>query len=106
MNASGSDLDHAALDVLGDLLRVEHVVQRVEQRAQIGVDLGHQVAGQESQALARLDGGPREDDAVHLVARERGRRHRNRQERLAGARRPHAEGDGVHRARSRRSASG
>ncbi len=62
------DLDHAALDVLGDLLGVEHVVQRVEQRAQVGVDLGHQVAGQEAEALAGLDGGAREDDAVDLVA--------------------------------------
>ena len=52
-----SDLDHAALDVLGDLLRIEHVVQRVEQRAQVGIDLGHQVARQEAQALAGLDRG-------------------------------------------------
>ena len=62
------DLDHAALDVLGDLLGVEHVVQGVEQRPQVGIDLGHQVARQEAQPLARLDRGARQDDAVDLVA--------------------------------------
>ena len=49
------DLDHAALEVLGDLLGVDHVVERVEQRPQVGVDLGHQVARQEAEPLAGLD---------------------------------------------------
>ena len=48
-------LDHAALEVLGDALGLEHVVQRVEQRPQVRVDLGHQVAGQEPEPLAGLD---------------------------------------------------
>src|SRR3954447_21605719 len=89
------DLDRPPLEVLGDLLGVEHVLQRVEQRAQIGVDLRHQVAGQEAEPLARLDGGAREDDAVDLAALERRRGHRHRQPRLARARGPDAEGDGV-----------
>ena len=63
------DLDHAALEVLGHALGLEHVVQRVEQRPQVGVDLGHQVAGQEAQPLAGLDRGAGEDDAVDLAAR-------------------------------------
>ena len=87
------DLDHRALEVRGDALGVEHVVQRVEQRAQVGVDLRHQVAGQEAEALAGLDRGAREDDAVDLAARQRGDGHRDRQERLAGAGRADAEGD-------------
>ena len=68
-------------------------LQRVEQRAQVRVDLGHQVAGQEAQALAGLHGRAREDDPVDLAARERGDGHRDRQERLAGAGRADAEGD-------------
>ena len=64
------DLDDAALEVGGDALGVEHVVQGVEERAQVGVDLGHQVAGQEAEALAGLDGGAGEDDAVDLAACE------------------------------------
>ena len=62
------DLDLPALEVRGDLLGVEHVVQRVEQRPQVRVDLRHQVAGQEAQALARLDRGAGEDDPVDLAA--------------------------------------
>ena len=88
-------LDHPALEVLSDALGVHHVVQRVEQRAQVRVDLGHQVARQKAEALAGLDGRAREDDAVDLAARERGGRHRHRQERLAGARRADAERDRV-----------
>src|SRR3954471_20100765 len=89
------DLDRPALEVLGDLLGVEHVLERVEEGAQVGVDLGHQVAGQEAEALAGLDGRAREDDAVDLAALERGGRHRHRQPRLAGARGADAEGDRV-----------
>src|SRR5271154_3901168 len=89
------DLDHAALYVLGDLLGIEHVVQGVEERSQVRVDLGHQVARQEAQALAGLDGWPGEDDAVDLVAGERGGGHRYGKEGLAGAGRPDAEGDRV-----------
>ena len=101
------DLDHAALDVLGDLLRVEHVVQRVEQRAQVGVDLRHQVARQEAEPLAGLDRGAREDDAVDLVARRARRRPsrpRGRSCRCPAG--PDAEGDRAACGSSRRSASG
>ena len=44
MNASGATSITPALQVLADPLGLEHVVQRVEQRAQVGIDLGHQVA--------------------------------------------------------------
>ena len=87
------DLDHAALQVLVHLLGLEHVVEGVEQRAQVGVDLGHQVAGQEAEPLARLDRRARQDDAVDLAARERRDRHRHREERLAGAGRADADRD-------------
>src|SRR4051794_12288512 len=55
-------LDRAALHVGVRALRVEHVVERVEQGAQVRIALGHHVAGQEPEPLARLDRGPREDD--------------------------------------------
>ena len=49
------DLDGAGREQLGDRLRVEHVVQRVVQRAQVGVDLLAERAGQEAEPLPRLD---------------------------------------------------
>jgi hypothetical protein len=44
--------------------RRDHVLQRVVQRAQVGVDLLLQVAGQEAQVLARLHRRARQDDAL------------------------------------------
>ena len=88
-------LDHAALQMLGDPLGIEHVVQRVEQRAQVGIDLGHQVARQEAQALAGLDRGAGEDDPVDLAAAERGGGQSHGQEGLARAGRADPEGDRV-----------
>ena len=49
----GRDLDHPALDQLLRLFQVHHVVERVVERAQIGVDLRLQVAGQKAEAFAR-----------------------------------------------------
>src|SRR5680860_962227 len=46
-------LDHAALEVAVDPVGVEHVVERVEQRPQVGIDLGLDVAGQEAEATSR-----------------------------------------------------
>ena len=88
-------LDHAALEVLADPLGLEHVVQGVEQRAQVGIDLGHQVAGQEAQPLAGLHRRAGQDDPRDLAPVQRGGGQRHGQERLAGARRPDAEGDRV-----------
>jgi hypothetical protein len=51
------DLDRAALEVLLDLVGVEHVLERVEERAQVRVDLRHQVAGQEAEPLAASTAG-------------------------------------------------
>ena len=62
MNASGATSMIPALEVGRDPLGVEHVVERVEERAQVGIDLGLEVAGQEAEPLAGLDRGPGEDD--------------------------------------------
>src|SRR4051812_4460966 len=87
------DLDLPALQRLGDALGVEHVVQGVEERAQVRIDLRHEVAGQEAQALAGLDGRAGQDDPVDLAAAQRRGGQRDREERLARSRRPDAEGD-------------
>ena len=68
-----------------DDLGLEHVVERVVERAQVRVDLGEHVAGQEAEPLARLDRGPGEDDAVDLLRLQRLHRERDREVALAGA---------------------
>src|SRR4051812_37684626 len=88
-------LDDVALEVGGHLVGVDHVVQRVEQRPQVRIDLGHQVAGQEAQPLPGLDRGAGEDDPVDLAAAQRRGGHGHRQEGLAGAGRADSEGDRV-----------
>ena len=50
----GRDLDDVLLEITVDLLRLQHVVQRVVERAKIGIDLLLQRAGQESRAVRRL----------------------------------------------------
>ena len=74
---------------------LDHVVQRVVQRAQVRVDLGHQVAGQEAEPLAGLDRRAGEDDALHLLGLQRLHGHRHGQPALAGAGRAEAERDDV-----------
>ena len=55
MKASGATSITPRSRCVGDPLGIHHVVQRVEQRAQVGIDLGHQVAGEEAEPLAGLD---------------------------------------------------
>jgi hypothetical protein len=46
-------------------LDAEHLVQRVVQRAQVGIDLLGEVAGQEAELLAGLHRRAHQDDALH-----------------------------------------
>ena len=87
--------DRAAFEILLGLLDVEHVVERVVQRAQVGVHFLLQIAGQEAKLLAGFDGGPREDDAAHLLREQVAHRLRHRKIRLAGAGRADPEHDVV-----------
>ena len=80
-----SDLDDAALHVALHFLGLEHVVQRVVERAQIGHDLFLQVARQKAERLAGLDGGAGEDDARDLLLFQRGDGHGHGEVGLAGA---------------------
>ena len=87
----GSDLDDVALEQFFHALGLEHVEQRVVERAQIGIDLFLQRARQEAETLARFHRGPRQDDARHLLVDERGNGHGDGEIGLAGAGRAHAE---------------
>ena len=95
MNASGatSIVPFSMYDVSRS--GVEHVVERVEQRPQVRVDLGEHVAGQEAEPLAGLDRGAREDDPPDLAVGERRDGERHREVRLAGAGGADREGDRV-----------
>ena len=99
-------LDRLALEQPLRALGLDHVVERVVERAQVRVDLGHQVAGQEAEPLAGLDRRAGEDDALDLLGLQRLHGHRHRQPALAGAGRADAEGDDVVARWRRRSASG
>ena len=94
MKASGADLDRAALHERGQLLGVQHVVERVEERAEVRIDLGQHVARQEAEPLAGLDRRAREDDPADLPLGERRDRERHREVGLARAGRADPEGDG------------
>ena len=48
-----------------------HVVEGVEQRPHVPVDLRERVAGEEAEPLAGLDRRTREDDSADLALRER-----------------------------------
>ena len=58
------DLDDVVFHVALDLLRLHHVVEGVEQRPQVRIDLGDDVAGQEAEAFAGLDRRPDQDDLL------------------------------------------
>ena len=59
--------EFAAGDPPDDLLARQGVVQRVEQRPEIGIDFLLHVAGQEPESFAGFDRGPRQDNAVDLA---------------------------------------
>ena len=90
-----SDLDLLALDELADALGAHQLVEGVEERAQIGVDLLGEVTRQEAQALAGFHGGAGEDDALDLVTVQGIDGAGHRQEGLAGTGRADAEGEVV-----------
>ena len=89
------DLDGAGRHQPRDRLGVDHVVQRVVERPQVGVDLLVQRAGQEAEPLAGLDRRPGQDDPVDLLGLQRLDGLGHRQVGLAGAGRADAEDDRV-----------
>ena len=95
MKAKRCHLDGAAIEQALRPFGFEQVVEGVVERAQVGVDLGHQVTGQEAEPLARLDGGAGQDDARDLPGLQGVHRLRHGQVRLAGPGRADAERDDV-----------
>ena len=57
------DLHGPLLDVFLQLGGRNHIVERIVQRLQIGIELLLHVARQETQLLARFDGRTRQDDS-------------------------------------------
>ena len=96
----GGDLDGALLQEALGAVGPEHVVERVVERAQVRVDLRHEVPGQEAEPLARLDRGSREHDpAGPRGAAAPGRRRRRRGSSCRCPAGPMREGDRVRRDR-------
>jgi len=87
MNASGATSIVPRSMYVFSRLCIEHVVERVEERSQIGIDLREHVAREKAEPLARLAAGPREDDTRNLTVLQCGNGEGHRQVRLAGARR-------------------
>src|SRR5207249_112584 len=79
------------LEKFFDLLRLEHLVESVIERAQIRVYLLLQCAGKKAEPLTRLDRGPGQNDARDFLADKRGDRHGDREVGLPSAGRAHAE---------------
>ena len=81
----GRDLDHAGLQAALDVARLHEVVERVVDRAQVGIDLLAHVAGQEAEPLAGLDRRARQDQALGLALLEERDRVADGEPGLAGA---------------------
>ncbi len=86
-------LDGAVGDETLGALGADHVVERVIQRAQVRIDLGHEVAREKPEVLAGLDGRARQHDALHLSTVQRLHGLGHREVALAGTGRADAEGD-------------
>ena len=91
----GRHLDRSSFHQARERVRVGHLVQRVVQRLHVRIDLLVEGARQEPEALAGLDSGAGEDDAVHLFVLQGLHAEGNSQVRLARAGRADHEGDDV-----------
>ena len=79
------DLDHAGLNAALDHPPIHEVVERVIDRAQIGIDLVAHVAGQEAEPLAGLDRGARQHQPLDQTLFEERDGMADREPGLAGA---------------------
>ena len=61
------NFDQAFFHQFGDAVEAHQIVERVVERAQVGVDFLRQIAGQEAEFFTCFDGGADEDDAFDLV---------------------------------------
>ena len=87
----GRNLDDVVVHVALDLLGLHHIVQSVDERSQVGVDLGDHVARQETEPFARLHRRPHQHDALDQRLPQHGHRHADREVSFAGAGRANAQ---------------
>ena len=95
----GGDLNGSGRDHLLHLGQVEHVVQGVVERTQIGVDLLDHVAGQESELFPGFHRRPGQDQTLDPLLQKHGHADSHGQIGLARAGRTHAQGQ-IHLAQS------
>ncbi len=93
MKASGAISMTPLGQVRLELVLIEHVLQGVVQRAQVGIDLGLQVSGQEAQFFPGLHRRTGQDDALDRLGLQRLNGHGHGHVGLARPRRADAEGD-------------
>src|SRR5579859_541803 len=65
------DFDDSLFDEGFEFVGVEHFVKRVVKRTHVWIDFFLERAGKEAELFAGFNGGPRENDAVHLFGEER-----------------------------------
>ena len=88
-------LDQVLLGVALDQVVIHHFVQGIQQRPQIGIDLGLQIAGQKAEAFARLDRRPHQDDLADGLPFQGRHGHGHGQIGLSGSGGPAAQHDVV-----------
>src|SRR2546422_1706291 len=64
------EFDRAALEELPGLVETQKVVERVVERAQVGIDLLSKISREEPKAFARLDRGPNQRSEERRVGKE------------------------------------
>ena len=87
----GGDLDDALFDQPVGLIGLGEVEEGVVEGAEVGIDLLGDVAGEEAELFAGLDGGPGQDDALDELVLEERKGHGHGQVGLPGAGRADAE---------------
>lgn len=88
----GRNFNGVLLQHLGQTLNPNHILERVVERTQVRIDLGHQISGQIAEPLARLDCWTGEQNPLDLLGLESVYRTGNRQPTFAGACRANPEG--------------
>src|SRR5579883_1547163 len=83
MKAMGAISITFFLEIAVDLLRFQHVVERVIEWAQVGIDLLLQRAGKKAQSLSGFYCGTRQHNTVHAFAHQRRDGHCHREVGLA-----------------------
>src|ERR1700732_893233 len=85
------DFDNAILKKTLEAVGLKKIVQRVIKWTHVRIDFFLKRAGKKAEAFAGFDGGPGENDAVHLFRKQCGNGHGDGKVRLASSARPNRE---------------